>query len=64
MRIRQAAIKAANQMLETERTIVLSERDAQRVFDLLENPPAPNQKLLAAVEKHRVFMIKNHRSAE
>ena len=60
----QAALTAANQILETQRTIFLSERDAQTVFDLLENPPAPNQQLLAAVNRHRAFSRENDRAAE
>jgi uncharacterized protein (DUF1778 family) len=60
----QAALTAANQILETERTIVLSERDAQTVFDLLENPPTPNQKLLIAVDRHRAFIRENYRTVE
>lgn len=60
----QTALTAANQMLETERKIFLSERDAQTVFDLLENPPAPNQQLLVAVNRHRAFIRENNRAAE
>lgn len=60
----QAALKEADRVLETDRTIVLSERDAQRVFDLIENPPAPNQQLLAAIDKHRAFIHENNRTAE
>jgi uncharacterized protein (DUF1778 family) len=60
----QSALTAANQILETERTIVLSERDAQTVFDLLENPPTPNQQLLVAVDRHRAFICDNNRTAE
>jgi uncharacterized protein (DUF1778 family) len=56
----QSAVNAANQLLETERKIVLSERDAQTVFDLLENPPTPNQQLLDAVAKHRAFIRENY----
>jgi uncharacterized protein (DUF1778 family) len=56
--------KVANWVLETQRTIVLSERDAQRVFDLIDNPPVPNQQLLAAVDRHRAFIHENHRAAE
>jgi uncharacterized protein (DUF1778 family) len=60
----QAALKEADRVLATERTIVLSERDAQTVFDLLENPPTPSQQLLAAVDKHRAFIRENNRTAE
>jgi uncharacterized protein (DUF1778 family) len=60
----QSALAAANQILETERTIVLSERDAQTVFDLLEHPPTRNQQLLVAVDRHRAFIRENNRTAE
>jgi uncharacterized protein (DUF1778 family) len=60
----QAALKEANRVLETDRTIALSERDAQRIFDLIENPPAPSQQLLAAVDKHQAFIRENYRAAE
>lgn len=51
----QAALKEAHQILEAERVIVLSEKDAQTVFSLWENPPEPNTRLKAAVEKHQAF---------
>jgi uncharacterized protein (DUF1778 family) len=51
----QAAIKEAHQILEAERSIVISERDAQTIFELLENPPEPNEKLTAAINKHKAF---------
>jgi uncharacterized protein (DUF1778 family) len=60
----QAALKEADRVFEAERTIVLSERDAQTVFDLLENPPTPNKQLLAAVDRHRAFIRENNRTAE
>jgi uncharacterized protein (DUF1778 family) len=60
----QAALKEANRVLEIDRTIALSERDAQRIFDLIENPPPPSQQLLAAVDKHRAFSRENYRAAE
>jgi uncharacterized protein (DUF1778 family) len=60
----QSALIAAKQILETERTIVLSERDAQTVFDLLEHPPTPNPQLLVAVDRHRAFIRENNRTAE
>jgi Protein of unknown function (DUF1778) len=43
-----------------ETLIVLSERDAQTVFDLLEHPPTPNQRLLVAVDRHRAFIRANN----
>ncbi len=50
-----AAFKKAQQVLEAERIIELSQRDAEKVFSLLENPPAANEKLKAAVAKHQEF---------
>jgi uncharacterized protein (DUF1778 family) len=42
------AVRAAKEVLEQADHVQLSERDSLRVLDLLENPPAPNAKLLAA----------------
>ncbi len=56
----QAALKEAQQILEAERVINLSEKDAETVFSLLENPPEPNENLKQAAEKHRIFFSENH----
>jgi uncharacterized protein (DUF1778 family) len=42
------AVRAAKAVIEQSDHVQLSERDSQRVLELLENPPAPNPKLLAA----------------
>src|ERR1700677_192639 len=42
------ALRAAKAVIEEADHMHLSERDSLRVLDLLENPPAPNAKLLAA----------------
>ena len=42
------ALRAANAVVEEADHLRLSARDSRRVLDLLENPPAPNAKLLAA----------------
>ena len=42
------ALRAAKTVIEEADHLHLSERDSLRVMDLLENPPAPNAKLLAA----------------
>jgi len=42
------ALRAAKAVIEKADHVRLSERDSLRVLDLLENPPAPNAKLLAA----------------
>jgi uncharacterized protein (DUF1778 family) len=42
------ALVAAKAVIKEAEHMQLSERDSLRVLDLLENPPAPNSKLLAA----------------
>src|ERR1700722_6077862 len=42
------ALRAAKAVIEQADHVQLSERDSLRILDLLENPPAPNAKLLAA----------------
>ncbi len=42
------AVRAAKAVIEEADHVQLSGRDSLRVLNLLENPPAPNAKLLAA----------------
>jgi uncharacterized protein (DUF1778 family) len=42
------ALRAAKDVIEEVERVQLSKRDSLRVLDLLENPPAPNARLLAA----------------
>lgn len=42
------AVRAAKAVIEEADHVQLSGRDSLRVLSLLENPPAPNAKLLAA----------------
>ena len=42
------ALRGTKAVIEQADHVRLSERDSLRVLDLLENPPAPNIKLLAA----------------
>ncbi len=42
------AVQAAKAVIAQVEEVSLSERDSLRVLDALENPPAPNAKLLAA----------------
>ena len=42
------AVRAAKAVIEQEDQVQLSERDSFRVLNLLEHPPAPNSRLLAA----------------
>ena len=41
-------VKAAREVIKQAERMSLSERDSLRVLELLENPPPPNEKLLAA----------------
>ena len=45
----QAALKEAHAVLERERLVRLSRRDAEVFFKTLENPPKPNARLKKAV---------------
>jgi uncharacterized protein (DUF1778 family) len=47
----QHALRAAKNVIEEAEQIKLSERDSLRVLDILENPPAPNARLLAAAQR-------------
>lgn len=44
-------LPAAREVFEWHERIVLSERDTQRMLDLLENPPPPTPALLAAARR-------------
>lgn len=44
------ALHAANEVIEQADHMKLSARDSLRVLDLLENPPKPNARLLAAAK--------------
>ena len=44
----QAALDAAEEVIEQAERQKLTARDSARVLELLENPPAPNARLLAA----------------
>lgn len=44
----RTVLPAARAVIERMERLPLSERDSQRVLDLLENPPAPNDRLRRA----------------
>jgi uncharacterized protein (DUF1778 family) len=46
--VRKHVLRAAKAVIEEADHVQLSERDSLRVLDLLENPPEPNARLLAA----------------
>ena len=49
----QSAYQEAQRILERETVIRLSQRDAQKVFSLLEHPPKPSKRLKEAVKAYR-----------
>jgi uncharacterized protein (DUF1778 family) len=49
----QAALKEAQQVIEREEVIRLSPRDWNWLLDLMENPPAPNPQLTAALKRYQ-----------
>ncbi|WP_407702917.1 type II toxin-antitoxin system TacA family antitoxin [Thiorhodovibrio frisius] len=48
----QAALKEAQVVIEHEKRLHLSPRDAERLLDLLEHPPLPNSALAAAQNRY------------
>lgn len=46
--ILRTALREAQQVIDEHERVQLSQRDSQRVLELLENPPAPNAKLRKA----------------
>lgn len=48
----QTAMRAAERIIEQERVIRLSARDAKMFIKALENPPPPNAKLKAALKRY------------
>ncbi len=48
--VRQHSLNAARAVIQEAEHLELSERDSLRVLALLEDPPKPNEKLLAAAK--------------
>ena len=48
--VRQHSLNAARAVIHESEVLQLSERDSLRVLAMLENPPKPNAKLLAAAK--------------
>lgn len=49
--IMRSTLPAARKVIDRAEKITLSERDAARVLELLENPPKPTAALLAAAKR-------------
>ncbi len=52
-----AALKEANALIEQERVINLSLKDAEVFFNAIDNPPAPHDKLLALAQRYKTSGI-------
>ena len=48
-----SALEKAEKAIQKHETMALDRRDAKRFFDAIVNPPAPNDKLRAAMDEHR-----------
>ena len=53
----QSALEKAENIIEKDKLIHLSNKDAQIFFDMLENPPEPNTKLQNAVKNYRANIL-------
>lgn len=49
----QSALERANEILERERIISLSTAAAKKVFNLIENPPPPGDRLKKAMQRRK-----------
>lgn len=54
----QAALEKANEVLEQERIINLSAKAAKNVFDLMQSPPAPKQRLKRAMHRRETLLCR------
>ena len=53
----QAAVEKAESIIEKERVVNLSYKDAEVFFSAIENPPKPNAKLKKAVKKFKASRL-------
>lgn len=54
----QAALEKANEVLEQERIITLSAKAAKAVFELIENPPVPKERLRQAMRRRKALLCR------
>ncbi len=51
----QSALEKATAILERERVITLSTASAQTLFNLMDNPPEPNERLKSAMKRRKTL---------
>jgi uncharacterized protein (DUF1778 family) len=49
----QSALEKAEQIIDRERMIAVTRRDAAMLIELLENPPKPNPALKRALQRYK-----------
>ena len=49
----QAALEKAENIIEKDKVISLSKKDAKLFFDILDSPPEPNKKLRKAFDNYK-----------
>ena len=49
----QSALEKANSLLEREQILNLTYRDAEALFDAIEQPPSPNEHLIKAARNYK-----------
>ena len=54
----QSALDKANDILERERVITLSTKAAEAFWGLIENPPAPNDRLKEAMHQREALLCR------
>lgn len=52
----QAALEKAERVIESETTLLLTRREALRVFELTQAPPVRNEQFLRAQARHRTVV--------
>ncbi len=52
----QAALEKAERVIESETTLLLTRREALRVFELTQTPPVRNEQFLRAQARHRAVV--------
>jgi uncharacterized protein (DUF1778 family) len=57
--VTQAALEKAEQIVEQERRIRLSEISTAQIFNLLDNPPVPNTALTEAIASYQARKVSN-----